>query len=119
MSSACPSLNPDPLATAPRELRANVFSHGWGVIVQVLVPGCEATDIRLRLSGEILTVTATLPTMERGIPLSCERGLGDAARDFALTSDLDVARLSRSLADGILTLAIPRQGVALASEEVD
>lgn len=100
----------------PRELRANVFSHGWGVIVQVLVPGCEPTDIRLRLNAEILTVTATIPAPERGIPISSEREAGEASRDFALTADLDVSRLTRSLADGVLTMAIPRQGVGLAQE---
>ena len=102
----------------PRELRANVFSHGWGVIVQVLVPGCESTDIRLKLNGEILTVVAMLPAIERGIPLSCERESGEATRDFALTPDLDVARITRSLADGMLTLAIPRLGVVLSTEAV-
>jgi HSP20 family molecular chaperone IbpA len=116
MSSTCPSLISDPPAAIPRELRANVFSHGWGVIVQVLVPGCEPTDIRLRLSGEILTVVAAIPAPEGGIPLSCEREAGEATRDFALTSDLDVARLTRSLADGVLTMAIPRQGVVLTLE---
>ena len=116
MSSTCPSLISDPTAAIPRELRANVFSHGWGVIVQVLVPGCEPTDIRLRLSGEILTVVATIPATERGIPLSCEREAGEARRDFALTSDLDVARLTRSIVDGVLTMAIPRQGVVLTQE---
>ena len=116
MSSACPSLIPNPLAAVPRELRANVFSHGWGVVVQVLVPGCEPTDIRLRLSGDLLTIVATLPAGERGIPLFCEREAGEATREFALTSDLDIARLTRSLADGVLTMAIPRQGVAITAE---
>src|SRR5688572_5742799 len=110
MSSTCLSLEPEPLATTSRELRANVFSHGWGVVVQVFVPGCGNRDLKLRLSGEVLTVVACIRPRSNSLPLQRERDLGECERDFALTSDLDIARLTRSLTDGVLTMVIPRHG---------
>jgi HSP20 family molecular chaperone IbpA len=116
MSSACLSLESEPLATASRELRANVFSHRWGVVVQVFVPGCAAKQVRLRLSGEILTVVAATPSRDTGIPIAGERETGECERDFSLTADLDVSRLTRSLVDGVLTMVIPRHGALMTSE---
>jgi HSP20 family molecular chaperone IbpA len=110
MSSTCASVTAETLGTVPRELRANVFAHGWGVVVQVFVPGCGTRDVRLRVDGEVLTVVAALPTREGGLPLVCERVTGEAEREFILTPDLDLGRLTRSLADGVLTMVIPRQG---------
>jgi len=101
----------------PRELRANVFSHGWGVIVQVFVPGCRSKDIRLRLSGNVLTVVAALPSGDHGIPLFMERETGESEREFSLTPDLDIGRLTRSLSDGVLTMIIPRHGALLGGSE--
>lgn len=90
-------------------LRANVFSHAWGVLVQVLVPGCAERDLRIRYQGGFLTVTARIPPASLGIPLARERRLGRAERRFQLNPTLDFARLSRSLEDGILTLRIPKR----------
>jgi HSP20 family molecular chaperone IbpA len=115
MSSACLSLEPEPLATVPRELRANVFAHRWGVVVQVFVPGCSAKEVRLRVDGECLTVVATPPTREHGIAICAERESGESEREFVLTDDLDIGRLTRSLIDGVLTMVIPRHGALVAS----
>ena len=113
MSSACLSLEPEPLATVPRELRANVFSHRWGVVVQVFVPGCSTKEVHVRLDGESLAVCAETPARETGIPLSGERETGASEREFSLTPDLDVSRLTRSLVDGVLTMVIPRHGALI------
>lgn len=110
MSSACLSLDSETLGIATRELRANVFSHRWGVVVQVFVPGCEARDLKVRICADSLMVCASIAQRESGISLASERTIGEADREFLLTPDLDVARLTRSLADGILTMVIPRHG---------
>ena len=115
MSSACLSVETEPLATIPRELRANVFSHRWGVVVQVFVPGCSAKEVQLRVEGGALTVCADMPAQQEGIPLSNERETGASEREFTLTPDLDIARLSRSLVDGVLTMVIPRHGSLISA----
>jgi HSP20 family molecular chaperone IbpA len=114
MSSACLSLEPEPLATISRELRANVFSHRWGVVVQVFVPGCSSKEVRLRVNGNLLAVVAAMPTRETGMALSAEREGGECEREFTLTADLDIGRLSRSFADGVLTMVIPRHGALIS-----
>jgi HSP20 family molecular chaperone IbpA len=114
MSSACLSIESEPLGTVPRELQANVFAHRWGVVVQVFVPGCSVKEVRLRLSGDTLTVIAATPHREKGMPLSSERETGERERDFALTADLDIGRLTRSLTDGVLTMVIPRHGALMS-----
>jgi HSP20 family molecular chaperone IbpA len=114
MSSTCLNLEPEPLATTSRELRANVFSHGWGVVVEVFVPGCGAKDIKIRLTGDVLTVEACIRLHASALPVVRERDLGECEREFALNPDLDIARLTRSICDGVLTLVIPRHGALLA-----
>ena len=109
-SAACISLKSEALATVPRELQANVFSHRWGVVVQVFVPGCSVEHVKVTFSGESLTVLAAMPLRGRGTPLSSEREMGESEREFTLTSDLDIGRLTRSMADGVLTMVIPRHG---------
>ena len=116
MSSACISLDSAPSATAQRELRANVFAHRWGVVVQVFVPGCGPSDIKVRLNGEVLTVVAAVPAFSKGLPIVCERATGETERDFALTRGLDAGRLTRSLQDGVLTLTIPKEGAAVTPD---
>ena len=114
-SAACISLKSEALATVPRELRANVFSHRWGVVVQVFVPGCSLEHIRVNFSGDSLTVLATTPLRDRGTPITSEREMGECEREFTLTPDLDIGRLTRSMADGVLTMVIPRHGSIGAS----
>ena len=109
-SAACLSIESEALATVPRELRANVFAHRWGVVVQVFVPGCNVEDVKVSLSGESLTIIAAMPLRDHGVPISSERGFGECEREFMLTRDLDVGRLTRSIADGVLTMVIPRHG---------
>jgi len=94
----------------PRELRANVFAHRWGVVVQVFVPGCCTSDVRVQIDGELLTVVAAVPASYGGVPIISERDMGECEREFTLTPDLDLGRLSRSLTDGVLTMVIPRHG---------
>jgi HSP20 family molecular chaperone IbpA len=117
-SAACLSLESEALATVPRELRANVFSHRWGVVVQVFVPGCNVGDVKVSLNGDSLTVIAAMPLRDRGIAISSERAMGECEREFGLTRDLDIGRLTRSIADGVLTMVIPRHGamMSVASE---
>ena len=116
MSSASLSLDSQTLGTATRELRANVFAHRWGVVVQVFVPGCETRDLQVKIDGETLMVCATIPARDLGIPLGAERCIGESDREFALTPDLDISRLTRSLADGILTMVIPRHGALVETQ---
>ena len=118
MSSACLSLASAPLTTTPRELRANVFAHGWGVVVQIFVPGCAASDIHLTVTGEVISVATVVPCLKEGLCLVNERETGESEREFGLTPDLDVARLTRSLTDGVLTIVIPRHGAFSAVESV-
>ena len=113
-SAACISLESEALATVPRELRANVFSHRWGVVVQVFVPGCGVQDVKVSLTGESLTVLAVTPARGRGTAVSSERHMGECEREFTLTRDLDIGRLTRSMADGVLTMIIPRHGAMIA-----
>jgi len=66
--------------------------------------------VRVQIDGELLTVVATVPAAYSGMAINSERDLGECEREFTLTPDLDLGRLSRSLADGVLTMVIPRHG---------
>jgi HSP20 family protein len=82
------------------------------VMIRVELPGIELEDIRLTCGGNILRVQGTKrePAAARArISYHClERRYGKFDRQIAIEWVVDVGRAQAVLADGILTIQIPR-----------
>lgn len=83
-----------------------------GVIVQMDVPGVRPESLEVELDGEVLTVRG-----ERQHPYDdggdgagsrMERGFGRFARSVRIPGGVDPDAIEAALADGVLTLRIPR-----------
>lgn len=100
-------------ATAREELwlepPVNVYETDEATLVLVDLPGVEAADIHTDLKDNQLTLTARVrPLEEKWRPLYQEGREGHYTRHFRLGQQIDQAKISAQLKDGILTLTLPK-----------
>jgi HSP20 family protein len=73
------------------------------------VPGVHADDIETDLKDSLLTITARVRSHdEKWKPLYEEYGVGHYMRHFRLGQQIDQAKISAELKDGVLTLTLPK-----------
>ena len=88
----------------------DVRSNAERVLFSFDLPGVKKEDIDITLDKGVLTVMGTRK-FERGgekEQLLLGRSYGTFTRAFSLPEDVDVDKLSAELADGVLTIAIPK-----------
>jgi HSP20 family protein len=88
----------------------NVFRGPEGLIVRAEIAGVEPGDVSVTAEGRRLTITgerkATTP--DSGSYHRRERPYGKFSRTVTLPEDIDGARTTASLRNGVLTLTIPQ-----------
>ncbi len=73
------------------------------------LPGAVAEDIHTDLKDSLLTITARLrPLDARWKPLYQEFESGHYTRQFRLGQQIDQAKISAQLKEGVLTLTLPK-----------
>jgi HSP20 family protein len=79
------------------------------ILVICDVPGLKRDDIEIVLENHVLTIKGTRKFESReNEQVMLGRSYGAFARKFTLPDSLDEERLSATLADGVLTISIPR-----------
>ena len=92
---------------------ADVVVEDDGVTVHMDVPGLNAESLEIELENEVLTVRGerrppyATEDGERGVR-RIERRFGKFERSLRVPHDLDPDAIDASLADGVLTLRIPK-----------
>jgi HSP20 family protein len=77
--------------------------------VQADVPGATADGIEVDFEDGMLSIHVKVPPRNQGVDyLVREYGVGDFCREFRVNETIDVARISADLADGVLTLHLPK-----------
>jgi HSP20 family protein len=94
----------------------NVFRGPDGLIVRAEIPGVEPGDVSVTAEGRRLTITGERkPTSPNsGSYHRRERPYGKFSRTVTLPDDIDGARTTASLRNGVLTLTIPQHEGARA-----
>lgn len=73
------------------------------------VPGAAADGIDLNFEDGTLSIHAKVPPRNQSVDfLVREYGVGDFHREFRVNETIDVGRISAELADGVLTLHLPK-----------
>ena len=88
----------------------DVRSNGERVVFSFDVPGVKKEDLDITLENGVLTVKGSRrfePT-EPKEQLLLGRSYGTFSRSFSLPEHLDEEKLSANLADGVLTIEIPK-----------
>lgn len=107
-------------ATQPRAFSPSidVFSDAERALFVCDLPGVKREDLDVTVEGRVLTIKGSRkfagPAQSKNAQVVLGRSYGNFRRAFTLPEDLDVSRLSAELADGVLTIRIPRLEAAKA-----
>lgn len=94
----------------------NVLNGSAELIVECEIPGLIREEIDLSIVGETLVIKGSKKPLIEGedVRYQChERGMGDFSRTIVLPDRVDAERISASLAEGILTVRLPKAEAAL------
>jgi HSP20 family molecular chaperone IbpA len=86
------------------------------VVVSMEMPGVDKSSIDIRLDKGVLTVKGTVDAAryESLRPIYSEFNIGNYVRTFTVSTKIDSARISATVADGVLTIALPKVAESIA-----
>ena len=86
------------------------------VVVSMEMPGVDKSSIDIRLDKGVLTVKGTVDgaKYESLRPIYSEYNVGNFVRTFAVSTKIDGSGISATVADGVLTVELPKAKEALA-----
>lgn len=86
------------------------------VIVAMEVPGVNKESVDITLDKGVLTVKGKVDVERFSSlrPLYTEYNVGNFVRTFTVSTKIDSAGISASLADGVLTIELPKAAEAVA-----
>jgi HSP20 family protein len=90
-----------------RTLRLNVRDEGDAFVVTAPVPGLKASDLKVQVLDDVLQIDGEFPTGE-GEFLLQEIRAGSFRREITLPSSLDTDKVEARVAEGLLTLRLPK-----------
>ena len=88
----------------------DIYETKDAVVVAMEVPGVGKPDIDIRLDKGVLTVSGNIdPHRYEGLePIYSEYNVGNFVRTFTLSTKIDSDAISASVADGVLTVHLPK-----------
>lgn len=94
--------------------RVDVVEDDAGITLLADVPGVPKDQLELKIEGDTLTFEGAITPLTPGQlePVYAEVRVPRYRRAFTLSRELDVAQISASMKDGVLTLRIPKQAHA-------
>jgi HSP20 family molecular chaperone IbpA len=86
------------------------------VVVSMEMPGVDKNSIDIRLEKGVLTVKGTIDAAkyESLRPIYSEYNVGNFVRTFTVSTKIDSGAISARVADGVLTVELPKAKEALA-----
>ena len=92
----------------------DVFEDSTGITLLADMPGVPKDQLELKIEGDALLIEGSVqPRTPEGLQaVYAEVRVPRYRRSFALSRELDTARIDANLKDGVLTLRIPKQAHA-------
>jgi HSP20 family protein len=89
---------------------ADAYETGEGFVVILELPGIEQDDVEVQVDGDSLTVKGQRRALGQRPDRyhRMERSHGPFLRSFKLTDEVDPARVTAQLRDGLLRLELPK-----------
>ena len=95
--------------------RADIYEIDDQIVIVADVPGASEDSIEVSLEKNILTINAIVdPIVPAGALTFAEYEVGDFQRSFRLSNEIDRAKISATVKDGVLRLFLPKAGEARA-----
>jgi HSP20 family protein len=94
----------------------DIHETGDAVVVTMEMPGVDKSAIDIRLDKGVLTVKGTVDAgkYEALRPIYSEYNVGNFIRTFTVSTKIDSAAISAAVADGVLTVTLPKAAEAVA-----
>lgn len=94
--------------------KTNLYDAGDHLEMKVEVPGMAKDDLNIRIQGNYLEISgAKKPDTPEGYTVHrVERNMANFSRSFTLPSDVDAEKVAANLANGLLTLTLPKSEAA-------
>ena len=95
---------------------ADIHETDRAVLVTMEMPGVAKSSIDIQLEKGVLTVKGTIDSTRYASvrPLYTEYNVGNFVRTFTVSPKVDAANISATVADGVLTIELPKAKEALA-----
>ena len=96
---------------APGGLAVDMFETDENVVVKAAIPGVNADEIEVSVTGDTLTIRAETKEEEeikRESYLRRERRFGSCCRTVTLPGGLEAEKAEADYTDGVLTLTFPK-----------
>ncbi|GAB4527110.1 MAG: Hsp20/alpha crystallin family protein [Roseibium sp.] len=99
---------------------ADIYETKDSLVVLAEMPGVDPEDVDLSVENRVLTITGHATAADpQGFTLAHgEYRSADFRRSFALSEEVDSAKIDASMKDGVLRLVIPKRGPAPARKIV-
>ncbi len=94
-------------AAATRYLAVNVADDNDAYVLTALVPGLKADDLSIQVLEDVVTIEGRMPETD-GEYLLRELASGSFRRELRLPAPLDAEHVEAKIADGILTVRLPK-----------
>jgi HSP20 family protein len=105
-------------ATAPEHMRTgpiytpatDIFENDNSITVLADMPGVKASDLKIDLRDNVLTLTGRVAAPERSNQSDVlrEYHAGTFFRQFTVAETIDQAKIDAKLSDGVLRLELPK-----------
>ncbi len=94
----------------------DIHETAAAVIVSMEMPGVDKSAIDIRLDKGVLTVKGPVDAGKYDAlrPIYAEYNIGNFVRTFTVSTKIDSAAISASVADGVLTVTLPKAAEAVA-----
>lgn len=86
----------------------DIYETKEGLTVVIDMPGVEKDGIEVNADNEILTMKGLVKHSAPGSPVYSEFKLMDYFRQFQLTEEVDIDKISADLKQGVLTIQLPK-----------
>ncbi len=93
--------------SATRYLAVNVADDNDAYVLTALVPGLKGDDLSIQVLEDLVTIEGRMPEAEAEYLLQ-ELPSGSFRRELRLPAPLDAEHVDAKIADGILTVRLPK-----------
>ena len=94
----------------------DIYETKDAVIVAMEVPGVDKAGIDIKLDKDQLTISSSIDSKryEALAPIYSEYNVGNFVRTFTLSTKIDREAISATVADGVLTVRLPKAAEPVA-----
>lgn len=98
--------------------RTDIIENSDQYLVIADVPGADDSSVSITLEKNVLSIEARTNTFapEGHTLVLSEFGMGDYARSFVLSDQIDREKIEASVKNGVLRLVLPKSGPAKAHQ---